>query len=316
MSKLLEKVLLTNIYIQPLQFSLGIIANIINIRVLCSRVLRSSPCTYYFLAYSVFSIIYTSLICPTQFLRGFHIDWANGKIGCKIHSYALFVFPFQGNIMLILASFDRYCSSLQSLRFHSRSTIRTARKIIAIGTILSAIYMSPMFVIYNWNDVSNKCVHESSTIIFTYIFSQVFLYYILTPILMFILGLLTIHNIRQQSTRTGPLTAFIRGRRTEGQLARMLILQVSVHLILVLPFGVIYTINSFVPSTRTPVMKAIRYILVIWQQCDYFVSFFLYVLSGNVYRQELIRILKSSKRHNASTQSIVQKNGMINGVPV
>jgi len=256
------------------------------------------------------------MACPSQFLRGFHIDWANGKIGCKTHSYILFVFPFQANLMLILASFDRYCSSSQSRQLHLRSTIRTARKIITIGTILSAIYMSPMLVIYNWNDVSNKCIHESSTIIFTYIFSQVFLYYILSPILMIIFGVLTIYNIRRQFTRAGPSTASMRGRRTEGQLARMLILQVSVHLILVLPFGVIYTVNSFEPSTRTPMVKAIRYILVMWQQSDYFVSFFLYVLSGNVYRQELIRILKSIKRHNTSAQSFVQNKGIYRELPL
>jgi hypothetical protein len=84
MSKLLEHVLLANIYIQPVQFSLGIIADIINIRVLCSRILRSSPCTYYFLAYAIFNISYISLSCSTQFLRGLHIDWADSKVGCKI----------------------------------------------------------------------------------------------------------------------------------------------------------------------------------------------------------------------------------------
>ena len=127
MSKLLEHVLLANIYLQPVQFFIAIAVNILNIRVLCSRALRSSPCAHYFLAYAIFSIIYTCLACPTQFLRGFYIDWANEKLGCKLHAYILFVFPVQGNVMLILASFDRYCSSSQSRQLHSKSTIRTAR---------------------------------------------------------------------------------------------------------------------------------------------------------------------------------------------
>jgi hypothetical protein len=57
------------------QFFLAINVNIINIYVLCSCALRSSPCTHYFLVYAVFSIIYTCLVCPTQILRGFYIDW-------------------------------------------------------------------------------------------------------------------------------------------------------------------------------------------------------------------------------------------------
>jgi hypothetical protein len=307
MSNIIEQVLHTNLYIQPFYFFVAIITNILNIRVLCSRVLRSSPCTHYFLAYAVFSIIYTSLICPTQFLRGFSINWANGIFSCKIYFYILFLIPFQANIMLIIASFDRYCSSSLSYRIHSRSTIQTARITIVVGTILSAIYMLPMLTIHNWNKTYNKCLPKTNILISIYIFSQVFIYYILAPILMLIFGLLTIHNIRQQSTRAIPLTGYIRGRRTEGQLARMLILQIVVHLILVLPFGVTYSMNTFDPSTYTPTVIAIRLAFVTWQQCDYFVSFFLYILCGNVYRRELIRILRSVIHHNTPAQSFSNK---------
>jgi heme/copper-type cytochrome/quinol oxidase subunit 2 len=311
MNKLLEQVLIANIYLQPVQFFIIIAVNILNIRVLCSRALRSSPCTHYFLAYAIFSIIYTALVCSTQFLRGLNIDWANGKFGCKLHAYILFMFPLQGNVMLILASFDRYCSSSQSRPLHSKSTIRTARTVMVISTFLCAIYMSPMLIIYNWNE-NSKCLQQSNTLIHIYILSQVIFYYILAPMLMIVFGSLTICNIHHQAINSKLLTASIRRRRTEGQLARMLILQVIIHLILVLPFGIIYAMNSLDPSTRTRNVLAIRYIFVIWQQCDYFVSFFLYVLSGNIYRQELFRILKSLKCHNTSTQAFVRKKKGIN----
>jgi hypothetical protein len=117
----------------------------------------------------------------------------------------------------------------------------------------------------------------------------------LSPLLMIVFGILTIYNIREQSIRAIPLVLCTRRRRTEGQLARMLCLQVGVHLILVLPFGIIYSMNSFIPSTQTLNIIAIRLIFVTWQQCDYFVSFFLYVLSANEYRQQLIQIFKSVK---------------------
>jgi hypothetical protein len=306
MNRLLEQVLQANIYIQPLQLFLGITTNILNIRVLSSRTLRSSPCTHYFLAYAIFCIIYTSLVCPTQFVRGLHIDPANGRVGCKMHSYALFVFPFLVNLMLILASFDRYCSSSPSRRFHSKCTIQTARINIIVATLSGVIYMSPMLVIYSWDESHNKCLPKTNIVIYIYTFSQVFLYYILTPVLMFIFGLLTITNIRQQSTRALPLTGSIRGRRTEGQLTRMLVLQVVVHLILVLPFGIIYCMNSFDPSTQTPGVIAVRLAFVTWQQCDYFVSFFLYVFSGSVYRQQLIRILRSIRGRTTPVQSFTE----------
>jgi hypothetical protein len=334
MSDIIEQVLRTNIYIQPFNFFLAIIINILNIRVLCSRALRPSPCTHYFLAYAVFSIIYTCLVCPTQFLRGFSINWANSVMGCKMHFYILFLIPFQANLMLILASFDRYCSSSQSCRLHSTSTIRTARMTIIVSTFLCIAYMLPMLFVYNWNKTYNKCQPKATVLINIYVFSQVFLYYILAPLLIFIFGLLTINNIRQQSTRAVPLTGSIRGRRTERQLTRMLILQVIVHLILILPFGVTYTMNSFEPSTETPTVIAVRLAFVTWQQRDYFVSFFLYIFSGSVYRRELFRILSFTNGQNTPVQSFVEKrtniyrrmplitttvkakNGMMNDVPV
>ncbi len=331
MSDIYQQVLRTNIYIQPFYFFLATIPNIFNIRILCSRALRPSPCTHYFLAYAVLSIIYTCIMCPTQFLRGLNIHWAHRKVGCKIHFYILFLIPFQANLMLIFASFDRYCSSLQSCRLHSRSTIRTARFTIIYGTVLSAIYMLPMLIIYSWNESTGKCEQKANLLTIIYVFSQVFIYYILTPLLMFIFGLLTINNIRQQSTRAIPLMVSMRGRRTEGQLARMLVLQVTVHLILALPFGVTYAINTFKPSTQTTNMKAIRLAFATWQQCDYFVSFFLYIFSGSVYRRELFRILSFNNDYNTPVQVFVGKrkdiyrevpcitatiqtrNGMING---
>ncbi|CAF1041111.1 unnamed protein product [Adineta steineri] len=213
MSKLLDQVRQANIYLQPAQFSLAIIANIINIRVICSRVLRKSPCTHYFLAYTIVSIIYTCSICSTQFLRGFYIDWANGRIGCKIHFYISFLLPFQANLMLILALFDRYCSSSKSSRIHSRSTVQKTR-------------------------INIKCLQQTNLLISIYI---------LLPLLMMIFCFMTISNIRQHMNRTRLVTASIRRCRTEGQLTRMLCLQVSVHLILALPFAVL-DINEKVVS--------------------------------------------------------------------
>lgn len=292
MSELLKKALLANIVLQPIQFVLVLTTNLLNIRILSTRTLRSSPCSCYFLAYAIFSIVYNCFACPTQFLRGFHIDWARTRLGCPIHFYLLFLLPVQANVMLLLASFDRYCSSSQLRRLHSKSNLRTARLSITIGSILSAIYMLPMLFIYQWNEFDQRCSLQSNILIDLYSLNQLIFYYILAPILMIFFGILTIWNIRQQSIRAQILTKSIRRRRTEGQLARMLILQISIHLILILPFGITYTMNAFDPSTRTSHVLAMRYILVMWQQCDYFLSFFLYVLSGRVYREEFFRMIK------------------------
>ncbi len=128
MSNIIEQVLQTNMCIQPIHFTLAIITNILNIRVLCSRVLRLSPCTYYFLGYAIYSIIYTCLLCPIQFLRAFYMNWVGRQWSCKLINYFLFLFPFQINLMLVFVVFDRYCSSSQLRQLHSKSTIQTAKE--------------------------------------------------------------------------------------------------------------------------------------------------------------------------------------------
>ena len=293
MSQLLEQVLQVTLYVQPVQFFLIITTNIINIRVLRRRALHVSPCTHYFLAYAVFSIIYGCLVCPMQFLRGFHIDWAHGKVGCKMISYFIFLVPIQANSMLTLASFDRYCSSSPSYQLRSISTIRTTRINIIVGILLSAIYHLPMLIIHNWNEVSGKCQRQSDTFSDIYVLSQMVLYYILTPLVTILLGLLTVAHIHQQSARAVPLATYRQYRPTEGQLTRMLLLQVTMHLIFGLPFGIAYWMSAFAPSISAADKLGVRYATVMWLQCDYYASFFLYILSGRIYRQQIIQIWNS-----------------------
>ncbi len=68
--------------------------------------------------------------------------------------------------------------------------------------------------------------------------------------MMIALGLLTIYNIRRQSRYNSTIVKGFRNRRSEGQLTRMLLLQVGVHLIYSLPFGIIYIMNIDVKLAR------------------------------------------------------------------
>ncbi|CAF1548905.1 unnamed protein product, partial [Adineta ricciae] len=259
MSTLYDQVLKSNIYIQPVLLTLVVVTNSFSIRILSSNALRSSPCSHYFITYSVLSIIYSCLVCPTQVIRALWIGWENTPIGCNIYYYIIFSPPILARIMLVLASFDRYCSSSKSRSFNSASTKRIARLTVIISIVLGTIYMIPMFVIYYFDPTVGLCRLYTTLPANLYTFSQVIGYYMLGPLLILIFGTLTIFNIRKHSIRTGiqngPTTST---RRTEGQLARMLILQIFVHIILTTPFGVIYCLNVLIAATRTPTTIAIR----------------------------------------------------------
>jgi hypothetical protein len=297
MSNIVTQIDRTTIYTQPIFFVVIVLVNILNISILRSPRLLTSSCSYYFLVYSIISIIHTSCLCPLQLLRHFSTPWTNTMVGCKLQNFVLFTLTFEASLMLVVATFDRFCSSSASARIRSLSNTRTAKYIIVLATLVCIIYISPMLIILYYDENSNLCVQHLFAISYVYTLSQLLVYHILIPVLLLVFGIWTIVNIRQQSRDIGLNMQRIRGRRTDGQLARMLILQVLAHFIFFLPYSITYSINAIIPATRTVTILAIRQLAVPWFQCDYFFFVFLYIFSGSVYRQELIRLVRCHKRH-------------------
>ncbi len=281
-----------------------VITSILNVCVLSRRTLRSSPCTYYFLA-SIPPILLYLIVAPVSMILqnryGFYISGTS--ITCKICPYLIYTTSLLYGLMLACASIDRFCSSSISVRLRHLSQVRVARKIIIIIWILSLIYMSPFIFIYNYdptNTNTNKCMQSSTTTTLTavYLMSRVILYYFLIPICLIIFGLLTISNIRNQKRRVNPVNQTNIHRRTEGQLARMLIIQVALYILFFTPSCIIYILVTFVPSMNTSYYATIRSLAGVWLQGGYFISFFLYVLTGKIYRQELKKMFKCDRIHN------------------
>jgi hypothetical protein len=158
------------------------------------------------------------------------------------------------------------------------------------------MYATPLLIIYHLDDNTHQCVSDSSTIAGIYLSSRIVLLYIVIPLAMTIVGVLTIRNIQTQTRRIAPVVMHPRPqnhhRRNDGQLARMLIIQVGAYLIFSTPAGVAYTLVTFVPSMNTTFITQLRIIFSLWQQSIYFLSFFLYILSSNTYRQQLKQMLK------------------------
>ncbi|CAF1030028.1 unnamed protein product [Rotaria sordida] len=287
------------IFIQPIHLTLTIVTNALNIFILSRRTLRPFPCTHYFLVYSIFSILYACFTCPLQFLRSYGILWTNTPVGCRMQTYIFQTTTSIANLMILLASIDRFCSSSQSVKFRSISNMKTTRWMIFIGIILYTIFMSPLMAISYWN---NRCLQYSNIYITIYMSSQITVYYGLTLLMMALFSLLTIFNIRQQLTRVRAIIRSNRNQRTEGQLSRMLLVQTIAYLLFTFPIGVIQILLIFLPSMRTPLIQGLQMIFVMWQQCIFFLSFFLFIASGSIYRQEMIRLFKQMYKHDDLTQ--------------
>jgi hypothetical protein len=75
----------------------------------------------------------------------------------------------------------------------------------------------------------------------------------------------------------------------------MLIIQVALYLLFFTPSGIIYILVTFVPSMNTPYLSTIRTLAGVWQQGGYFISFFFFVLTGKIYREELKKMFKCDR---------------------
>ena len=289
MSNFLKQVTELNIYLQPIQLLLGVGLNTITIFVLSSPVLRKSSCTYYFIASAVFSILYTVQICPTQFLRAYNLNWTANPIGCKINNFSFYLPVILVQTMLLLASFDRYCLSSNATRLRSKLTTQNAKKTILVVSILITLSMIPTLIIYYWNETTKICQIYSDLIVSIYGYNQIIFTSVLIPLITIIFGSLTIYHIRRSTVRVAVIGTVQRYHRTEGQLVRMLIFQIIITTLAKIPFLIVFGINTFHPSSQTAYMWAIRSITVLIAQSEYYITFFLYIISAKVYREECIK---------------------------
>ena len=287
-----------SIYIFPITVVLTVVTNIVNIAVLLRRSLRSSSCTHYFLALAIDSLVYICFTPINIFLSNlFGLAINSSPFGCRIHQFFIYSSALFFTCMLVCASIDRFFVSSSSARLRNLSSIRIAQRVIMIVSISVFVYMSPFFFISYWDYTTNRCLQYSTTLIVVYLSSRVILYYIIGPISMIVFGSLIINNIRSQTRRVLPFAPQNRHHRSEGQLARVLVIQVGIHLIFSLPTAVTYIIITFTPSIITPLVSGFRVISIIWQQAIFFLSFFSYILSGSVFRKEFKKMFKWNNQH-------------------
>ncbi|CAF3965475.1 unnamed protein product [Rotaria sp. Silwood2] len=171
------------------------------------------------------------------------------------------------------------------------SSVHVAQWMIFI--IVTTLSFFSIYILVEANLQGEKgyiCAVQTSSIVSqVYRIIQVFLFAVVPPSLMTIFGVMTIQNSNR--SRVMQVTTS-RHNRTEHQLVRMLLLQVSAHVLLTLPASVTYLMSALL--NRIQITSTFFFISTICQllfDSSYVTSFFLYLLSGRIYRKELIRLI-------------------------
>lgn len=278
----------------PIIIFLGIVSNSLNVVILSRPNLIHHACSCYFLSLAIVNLFYSSVIMTINLLAdGYQFDLSlSSSFACKFISYLLNLCPYLSLYLIVLASIDRYCASSLHVSIRRFNSVRVARWAIGLLFISLMGIMSWAFFVFDLQQLGLlRCGIQSEFLSGQiFLFGLIVCYVIIAPLLMILFGFLTIKNI--QTTRLN-LERISNHRRTESQLSRMLLLQVGVHLVLVLPFCTMFFMIILPIAVRTTM--EFYYVYVICKLPFYFTfttSFFLYIISAEVYRKEFLRLFR------------------------
>ena len=274
----------------------GTLGNALNLCIFTRPNLYRSPCTLYLIAASIDNLIVTYTTMLTRLLAdGYSIDpTAQSMIFCKVRYYVGYVFFALSPYFFILACFDRYCSSSQSVALRSWSDRRVAKRLI-VGAIIVAclvyLHMAIFFEVQTIYVIYTYCYSRQGFYSTFYSIFYIIAYCMLPPFLMGLFTILTLGNVRRQSRQIMPSTA-THGvhRRLDRQLMRMLFSQVLTQLVCVLPFATLNLIAVFMSATT--VLTFLNQLARIPLFFSYAASFYVFTLSSPVYKRELMKFIK------------------------
>ena len=280
-------------YILPFIIFIGVIGNTLNIIILSRPALYRHACSRYFFAVAINNLFYSSASLTNRLVSsGYQLNLSNSSLAaCKIITYLSTLNAFLSPYLIVFASIDRYCASSTQARIRKFSSIHVAKwSIVGIVIFYSLFFIHIIVLTDLQNNGKAVClVQADTTYAQCYILFQVFLFAVVPPAGMILFGLLTIHHTHR--TRIMPIAAS-RFYRTEKQLAQMLFLQVGMHIFLTTPSCVTYLIQALPNSIRTTTIFA--FVSVPCQllfNLSYTTAFFSYVLSGRIYRREMIKLI-------------------------
>lgn len=296
-----------NVVVSSINFVLGAVGLVFNVLVFTRPPLRREPCSLYFFSSTCFNLFVIFVVIPVRILSGgFNIDMANYNLGiCKIEFFAFYVTRTIPCWLIASACLDRYLHSSPRAHIRRLSSLKTAKLIIGIISVGITILYSHMIVYYEISNASNQfgnialaCNGQKGIYRTLIAFWYMILYSLCPSLLMFLFGCLTLNNLHQHHRRIVPRTLVINriARRTEIQLLRMLAGQVLMIFITTLPFLVYRVYASFTASMAKDTLRIAQENLAF--QCvgvmTYFAhssSFYLYTLTGTVFRKEFFKIV-------------------------
>jgi hypothetical protein len=284
-------------YMPLVTIIIGTIGNILNCLIFTRRSLRRNSCSIYFLASSIANFFPIYFGCLTRLLSSFNINppLTSMALYCKTKTFLTYMGLAGSTWFIVGACADRFASSSTSARLRSFSQVKVARRVILIISIVDILVYFQMNFCFDGNVQSANCYPSSPLCNSFNDYNLLITYSLCPPILMLVLGLMTIRNVRagrHVRTETNP---------KDRQLTIMLIIQVICILTLTMPISVqkLYaelTLYQSKSANRLLIESFLATFVVLLALMNASTSFYLFTLTGKVFRKELKLLFFSNRR--------------------
>ncbi|CAF1010136.1 unnamed protein product [Adineta ricciae] len=281
-------------YTQPPLIIFGTIGAIFNQILFSSRKsLRSNSCSFYFRALSINDLLVMYVYVLLQWIADqYGFDLSKTCISmCKIKTYINCILYTLSPYFVVLACFDRLCTSSRDANLRRIATPRIASYLTfsMIVIVIAAYSHIPIYTTLFLGPTGLTC--SSTNLMYSKInaiFVLTFLA-ILPPILMTICCITTLILLRIQRRRVMPINQ-ARIRQRDAQIFKMLLLYVAFHLICTIPFSVVLLIAVYQLPAPSATISTLYQSFVLLFNASFSISFYIYTLSTPFYRHEFLSL--------------------------
>ncbi|CAF1518989.1 unnamed protein product [Adineta steineri] len=304
-----------------INFTLGAFGLIFNVLIFTRRSLRREPCSLYFFWSSCFDLFVVYVMMPLRTLASsFNLDIANYNLWiCKIEYFANYTTRAITCWLIVFACLDRFFHSSTNANIRRMSSLKTTKRAILIIIVTIMLLYSHMLVYFEITNVPDRfgnivpICNAQKGIYRTFLsFWYMALYSLCPSLLMLLFGILTLNNLRQHR-QIVPTTSGTNQivRRTDNQLLRMLIAQVLMIIIATLPYSIYQLYTAFTSNVVKDILRIAQENLAAritgpLINFAHTTSFYLYTLTGTVFRKELRKIMQQCRYPNRRLMSSTQ----------
>ncbi|CAF0844076.1 unnamed protein product [Adineta ricciae] len=307
-------------YAGTLTVILGLIGNCLSIVIFSRKVLRSRSCSMYFLALSVSDMcVLIGYTIENLLFYGYGIQLLSNIFMCKIVIFLIYASTDISNYFLTLAAIDR-CILVSHRTAHYRFCRKPIAKIFIVIVVILFSLINSHFLYGFRVDSTGACLPAATEYVNFYVhhydsYIDIIKTVLIPFLIIFICNIFIIIRLtRKQSFLSRTASTRRRRRRLEKdrQLTGFLLLTSILFIILSLPSE----INDFLRTSFTHQFQ-IEYACQLWISTTIFIflhqlnhasHFYVYTLSGPIFRQEFHRFLCQYQHHRHPPSSHQKSN--------